>query len=126
MGLKQSAYADGDFMVNIWFESGGVSQEAVEEQIQFFGEEIIPVLHASAAARHSSPIALFSWCPTASARCQRSYQRLISRRLDVSSGLTRPRVRHAHPVNQVGVHPAELFRRSPAVRPVPAGNVDAE
>jgi alkanesulfonate monooxygenase SsuD/methylene tetrahydromethanopterin reductase-like flavin-dependent oxidoreductase (luciferase family) len=45
MGLKETAYADGDFMVNIWFESGGTPREAVEEQIQFFGEEIIPVLH---------------------------------------------------------------------------------
>jgi alkanesulfonate monooxygenase SsuD/methylene tetrahydromethanopterin reductase-like flavin-dependent oxidoreductase (luciferase family) len=45
MGLKESAYADGDFIVNIWFESGGTPHEAVEEQIQFFGEEIIPVLH---------------------------------------------------------------------------------
>jgi alkanesulfonate monooxygenase SsuD/methylene tetrahydromethanopterin reductase-like flavin-dependent oxidoreductase (luciferase family) len=44
MGLKQSAYADGDFMVNIWFESGGTPHEAIEEQIQFFGEEVIPVL----------------------------------------------------------------------------------
>jgi alkanesulfonate monooxygenase SsuD/methylene tetrahydromethanopterin reductase-like flavin-dependent oxidoreductase (luciferase family) len=44
MGLKESAYAEGDFMVNIWFESGGTPHEAVEEQIQFFGEEIIPVL----------------------------------------------------------------------------------
>ncbi len=45
MGLKQSAYPDGDFIVNIWFESGGTPHEAVEEQVQFFGEEIIPVLH---------------------------------------------------------------------------------
>ncbi len=44
MGLKESAYAEGDFMVNIWFESGGTPHEAVEEQIQFFGEEVIPVL----------------------------------------------------------------------------------
>jgi alkanesulfonate monooxygenase SsuD/methylene tetrahydromethanopterin reductase-like flavin-dependent oxidoreductase (luciferase family) len=45
MGLKERAYADGDFIVNVWFESGGMPHEAVEEQIQFFGEEIIPVLH---------------------------------------------------------------------------------
>jgi hypothetical protein len=44
MGLRNGAYKDGDFMVNIWFESGGTPTEAVEEQIQFFGEEIIPVL----------------------------------------------------------------------------------
>jgi alkanesulfonate monooxygenase SsuD/methylene tetrahydromethanopterin reductase-like flavin-dependent oxidoreductase (luciferase family) len=44
MGLKEHAYGDGDFLTNIWFESGGVSHEAVEEQIQFFGEEILPVL----------------------------------------------------------------------------------
>ncbi len=44
MGLKEHAYGDGDFLTNIWFESGGVSHEAVEEQIQFFGEEVLPVL----------------------------------------------------------------------------------
>ncbi|WP_259314515.1 LLM class flavin-dependent oxidoreductase [Capillimicrobium parvum] len=44
MGLKETAYADGDFITNIWFESGGTPHEAVEEQIQFFGEEIIPEL----------------------------------------------------------------------------------
>ncbi|MDX6685646.1 MAG: hypothetical protein QOF86_1774 [Baekduia sp.] len=44
MGLKETAYPEGDFLTNIWFESGGVSHEAVEEQIQFFGEEILPVL----------------------------------------------------------------------------------
>jgi alkanesulfonate monooxygenase SsuD/methylene tetrahydromethanopterin reductase-like flavin-dependent oxidoreductase (luciferase family) len=44
MGLKEHAYPDGDFITNIWFESGGVAREAVEEQIQFFGEEVLPVL----------------------------------------------------------------------------------
>ncbi|MCW2990655.1 MAG: luciferase [Solirubrobacterales bacterium] len=44
MGLKETAYAEGDFIVNCWFESGGTPREAVEEQIQFFGEEIIPEL----------------------------------------------------------------------------------
>jgi alkanesulfonate monooxygenase SsuD/methylene tetrahydromethanopterin reductase-like flavin-dependent oxidoreductase (luciferase family) len=44
MRLKEIAYPEGDFLTNIWFESGGVSHEAVEEQIQFFGEEVLPVL----------------------------------------------------------------------------------
>jgi alkanesulfonate monooxygenase SsuD/methylene tetrahydromethanopterin reductase-like flavin-dependent oxidoreductase (luciferase family) len=44
MGLKEYAYGDSDFITNMWFESGGVSHEAVEEQIQFFGEEVLPVL----------------------------------------------------------------------------------
>lgn len=44
MGLKEYAYGDSDFITNIWFESGGLGNEAVEEQIQFFGEEILPVL----------------------------------------------------------------------------------
>lgn len=44
MALKEHAYPDGDFITNIWFESAGLSHEAVEEQIQFFGEEVLPEL----------------------------------------------------------------------------------
>lgn len=44
MELKDVAYPDGDFITNIWFESAGLSHEAVEEQIQFFGEEVLPEL----------------------------------------------------------------------------------
>jgi alkanesulfonate monooxygenase SsuD/methylene tetrahydromethanopterin reductase-like flavin-dependent oxidoreductase (luciferase family) len=44
MNLKETAYGGGDFLTNIWFESGGTSPESVEEQIQFFGEEILPEL----------------------------------------------------------------------------------
>ena len=44
MGLKEHAYPEGDFITNIWFESAGLSHEAVEEQIQFFGEEVLPEL----------------------------------------------------------------------------------
>lgn len=44
MRLKEISYPEGDFLANIWFESGGVSHEAIEEQIQFFGEEVLPTL----------------------------------------------------------------------------------
>ena len=44
MNLKETAYGEGDFLTNIWFEAGGTAKESVEEQIQFFGEEIIPEL----------------------------------------------------------------------------------
>lgn len=44
MSLKEHAYGDGDFITNLWFESCGLGHEVIEEQIQFFGEEILPVL----------------------------------------------------------------------------------
>jgi alkanesulfonate monooxygenase SsuD/methylene tetrahydromethanopterin reductase-like flavin-dependent oxidoreductase (luciferase family) len=42
--MRDVCYSEGDFIVNVWFESGGLSHEELEEQIQFFGEEILPVL----------------------------------------------------------------------------------
>ncbi len=55
MGLKETAYPDGDFMVNMWFESGGTSPESVEEQIQFFGEEILPELRNNCGGSMERP-----------------------------------------------------------------------
>jgi alkanesulfonate monooxygenase SsuD/methylene tetrahydromethanopterin reductase-like flavin-dependent oxidoreductase (luciferase family) len=42
--LRENAYLNGDMCLNLRFESGGMSHEEVEEQIAFFGEEILPEL----------------------------------------------------------------------------------
>jgi alkanesulfonate monooxygenase SsuD/methylene tetrahydromethanopterin reductase-like flavin-dependent oxidoreductase (luciferase family) len=42
--VRDACYPDGDFIVNVWFEAGGLSHEELEDQIQFFGEEILPEL----------------------------------------------------------------------------------
>jgi len=57
LGLKEHAYPDGDFITNIWFESGGLAHEAIEEQIQFFGEEILPELRRECGGSPERPVA---------------------------------------------------------------------
>jgi hypothetical protein len=43
MKIKQDCGYD-DFMFNAWFELGGFEGGEVEEQMQYFAEEILPVL----------------------------------------------------------------------------------
>ncbi|MFL5846628.1 MAG: LLM class flavin-dependent oxidoreductase [Solirubrobacteraceae bacterium] len=42
--LRDDCYAEGDFIVNVWFEAGGMAQQDIEDQIQCFGEEVLPAL----------------------------------------------------------------------------------
>ncbi len=44
MSIKNDVYPDSDFYFNCQFEGSGLSSEENEEQIQFFAEEIAPVL----------------------------------------------------------------------------------
>jgi alkanesulfonate monooxygenase SsuD/methylene tetrahydromethanopterin reductase-like flavin-dependent oxidoreductase (luciferase family) len=44
MEVKEQCGYD-DFMFHAWFETGGFSGEEVEAQMQYFAEEIMPVLH---------------------------------------------------------------------------------
>jgi alkanesulfonate monooxygenase SsuD/methylene tetrahydromethanopterin reductase-like flavin-dependent oxidoreductase (luciferase family) len=65
MRLKEYAYGDSDFITNIWFESGGMSHEAVEEQIQFFGEEILPELRRECGGSPERPESTVQLVPDA-------------------------------------------------------------
>jgi hypothetical protein len=42
--MKEAAYADGDFVVNLEFENGVATYEEAEEQMQYFAEELMPEL----------------------------------------------------------------------------------
>jgi hypothetical protein len=42
--MKETAYPDGDFIVQLDFEQGVASYEECEEQMQFFAEELMPEL----------------------------------------------------------------------------------
>jgi hypothetical protein len=44
MEVKEQCGYD-DFMFHAWFETGGFSGEEIEAQMQYFAEEVMPVLH---------------------------------------------------------------------------------
>jgi alkanesulfonate monooxygenase SsuD/methylene tetrahydromethanopterin reductase-like flavin-dependent oxidoreductase (luciferase family) len=57
LGLRDECYAEGDFIVNVWFEAGGLSHQYLEEQIQCFGEEVLPVLRRECGGSPERPAA---------------------------------------------------------------------
>ncbi|MGH3069667.1 MAG: LLM class flavin-dependent oxidoreductase [Streptosporangiaceae bacterium] len=44
-----------DFMFNAWFELGGFAGEEIEEQMRYFAEEIMPVLHKECGGHAEKP-----------------------------------------------------------------------
>lgn len=42
--MKEAAYSDGDFVVNLQFEHGAATYDEAEEQMQYFAEELMPEL----------------------------------------------------------------------------------
>ena len=54
MKIKNECGYD-DFMLNCWFELGGFAGSEIEDQMQCFAEEIMPVLEAECGGRASFP-----------------------------------------------------------------------
>jgi hypothetical protein len=44
MAMKETVYAEGDFIVNLEFEHGVATYQETEEQMQYFAEELMPEL----------------------------------------------------------------------------------
>jgi alkanesulfonate monooxygenase SsuD/methylene tetrahydromethanopterin reductase-like flavin-dependent oxidoreductase (luciferase family) len=53
--MRDACYAEGDYIVNVWFEAGGLTHQELEDQIQLFGEEILPVLHRECGGTPERP-----------------------------------------------------------------------
>ena len=53
--LRDDVYSEGDMIVNVWFEAGGLSQQEIEDQIQCFGEEVLPVLRRECGGSPERP-----------------------------------------------------------------------
>lgn len=60
---KNKVYPDSDFMTNIWFESAGLGHEVIEEQMQFFAEEIMPVVRRECGGGPDLPASTASLVP---------------------------------------------------------------
>jgi len=54
MRVKESCGYE-DFMFHTWFETGGFSGEEVEEQMQYFAEEVIPLLGRACGGQKKNP-----------------------------------------------------------------------
>jgi alkanesulfonate monooxygenase SsuD/methylene tetrahydromethanopterin reductase-like flavin-dependent oxidoreductase (luciferase family) len=54
MRIKQNCGYE-DFMLQAWFETGGFSGEEVEEQMQYFAEEVLPLLGRSCGGQVKNP-----------------------------------------------------------------------
>jgi hypothetical protein len=44
-----------DFMFHSWFEMGGFSGEEIEEQMQYFAEEVLPLLARACGGQVQNP-----------------------------------------------------------------------
>jgi len=54
MRIKQSCGYE-DFMLQAWFETGGFSGEEVEQQMQYFAEEVLPLLGRACGGQVKNP-----------------------------------------------------------------------
>jgi alkanesulfonate monooxygenase SsuD/methylene tetrahydromethanopterin reductase-like flavin-dependent oxidoreductase (luciferase family) len=63
MSIKNEVYPDSDFYFNCQFEGSGMTSEENEEQIQFFAEEIAPVLRRECGGGPDLPDSTVSHIP---------------------------------------------------------------
>jgi len=63
MAIKNEVYPDSDFYFNCQFEGSGMTSEENEEQIQFFAEEIAPVLRNECGGGPDLPDSAVSHIP---------------------------------------------------------------
>jgi alkanesulfonate monooxygenase SsuD/methylene tetrahydromethanopterin reductase-like flavin-dependent oxidoreductase (luciferase family) len=64
MELKDTVGYEEDFAVLNWFELGGFAGTEIEEQIQIYAEEVMPVLERECGGRPNLPVSNISFEPT--------------------------------------------------------------
>jgi alkanesulfonate monooxygenase SsuD/methylene tetrahydromethanopterin reductase-like flavin-dependent oxidoreductase (luciferase family) len=64
MEVKETVGYEDDFAVMNWFELGGFEGQEIEEQIQIYAEEIMPVLERECGGRPELPVVHTSFEPT--------------------------------------------------------------
>jgi alkanesulfonate monooxygenase SsuD/methylene tetrahydromethanopterin reductase-like flavin-dependent oxidoreductase (luciferase family) len=64
MAVKEAVGYKDDFAVMNWFELGGFSGTEIEEQMQLYAEEVMPVLERECGGRAELPVTNVSFEPT--------------------------------------------------------------
>jgi alkanesulfonate monooxygenase SsuD/methylene tetrahydromethanopterin reductase-like flavin-dependent oxidoreductase (luciferase family) len=55
LAMRDKVYAESDFIINCWFESSCETHGETEEQMQYFAEEVMPVLEQECGGRVQRP-----------------------------------------------------------------------
>jgi hypothetical protein len=66
MEVKETVGYGDDFAVMNWFELGGFEGSEIEEQMQIYAEEIMPVLERECGGRPNLPVVVVYYEPTVS------------------------------------------------------------